>query len=129
MATGLADAPAPASPTHDRRGATRSLPDLTGWPRAALLRPGREVVIVNLSLTGALIESQSQVSPGARAALQFVSAPRHEVLGRVARCRVVRLSPLWYEAAVTFDQPLALAAAEADRVATARAPIGNGCRG
>jgi hypothetical protein len=106
MAAGLNHAP--AQRILDRRLARRIAPEATIWPREALLRPGREVVIVNLSTSGALIESQARVNPGARAALQFLTHSRREVLGRICRCRVVRLSPLWYEAAVAFDEPFAV---------------------
>ena len=106
MAAGLAAAPARTA--CERRLAPRLATAATCWPRHALLRPGREVVIVNLSSGGALIESQVRVNPGARAALQFLTDARHEVHGWISRSRVVRLSPLWYEAAVAFDAPLVI---------------------
>jgi hypothetical protein len=92
--------------TVDRRLAERVPPGLTPWTRHALLRPGQEVLVVNLSRGGALVESHARLLPGARAELQLLGKRRHSVRGRVARCRVVALDPIRYEGAIVFDHAL-----------------------
>lgn len=62
--------------------------------------------MVNLSSGGALLESASRMKPGARAELQLFGAVRWQVRGRIERCRVLRLAPLSYEAAMVFDERL-----------------------
>lgn len=99
MAAGL-------STLHDRRRAPRVAPEVTPWSRAALLRPGLEVEVVNLSPWGALVESPGRLHPGARTELHLLGADRRLVPGRIHRCRVTHLNPLRYEGAVVFDQRL-----------------------
>lgn len=94
----------------ERRGARRLLPPQTPWADAAILRPGQDVVVVNISRTGALLESAYRMSPGARAELQLLGVPRRLVRGRIARCQVSRLDPVMYLGAVAFDEPLELVA-------------------
>ncbi|HUE89969.1 MAG TPA: PilZ domain-containing protein [Vicinamibacterales bacterium] len=98
MASGLA--------LYNRRAAERLAPERTPWQRSALLRPGQEVVLVNLSAGGALVESPTRLAPGARTELHLFGSPRCSVRGRVERCRVARLAPLRYEAVVIFEHLL-----------------------
>ena len=88
----------------DRRSASRVAPDCTMWPETALLRPGLDVVIINLSTGGALVESFGRLKPGARTELQLLGRLRCVVGGCIARCRVIGLDPKRYEAAITFDE-------------------------
>ena len=81
-------------------------PEHTPWQSLALLRPGQEVRLINVSCGGALIESYRGMRPGARTELQLSGAPRRFVRGHIARCRVTHLDPLRYEGAVVFDQAL-----------------------
>ena len=94
----------------DRRRAPRLTAAETAWAEAALLRPGQDVVVINLSPGGVLVESGSRMSPGARAELQLLGESRRAVRGRVERCRVVRLDPVRYQGAIVFDEQLELAA-------------------
>ena len=93
----------------ERRLARRLRPEEAGWQRVALLRPGHEVEVVNLTAHGALVQSAARLKPGTRSELQLTGATRHALRGRIDRSRVVRLEPLRYEAAIVFDEPLALA--------------------
>lgn len=91
---------------QDRRIAERVAPERTPWRQLALLRPGQEVVLVNLSPGGALVESLTRMSPGTRTELQLFGASRCSVRGRVERCRVSGIQPLRYEGAIVFDSSL-----------------------
>jgi hypothetical protein len=73
-----------------------------------MLRPGRDVVVVNLSRGGALVESPTRLAPGTRTELQLFGELKCTVRGRVERCRVSRLEPLRYEGAIVFDDSLEL---------------------
>ena len=81
-------------------------PDRTPWRAAALLRPGQEVWVINVSCGGALIESGNRMNPGMRTELQLSGLPRRVVRGRIDRCRVTKLDPVRYEGAMVFDQVL-----------------------
>jgi hypothetical protein len=70
------------------------------------MRPGQEIVLINISAGGALIQSSNHMKPGARTELQLLARVRHVVSGRIDRCRVVSLDPLRYEGAVIFECPL-----------------------
>ncbi len=94
---------------HERRVAGRVTPEHTRWQPLALLRPGQEVVLVNVGPGGALVESPTRLAPGARTELQLFGKARCSVRGRLERCRVSRLEPLRYEGAIVFDACLALA--------------------
>ena len=88
--------------------ARRLRPEDSGWQRVALLRPGHEVEIVNLTARGVLVRSSARLKPGMRCELQLTGATRHALRGRIARSHIVQLEPLRYEAAIVFDEPLAL---------------------
>lgn len=92
----------------ERRRDRRVAPADTNWQSAALLRPGQDVVVVNLCAGGALVHSAQRMSPGARTELQLFDTVRHRVTGRIERCRVVAVDPICYEAAVVFDADLPL---------------------
>lgn len=88
----------------ERRGAIRVPPGRTPWARTAILRPGQDVTIVNLSAGGALVESSLRMKPGARTELQLVGPSRCVLRGRIDRCRVVAIDPLRYEGAIVLDE-------------------------
>lgn len=94
--------------TADRRRAPRVRPDTTAWQETALLRPGQEVLVINLSRGGALLESTTRMAPGGRAELHLFGHHRRVVRGRIARCQIVHLYPLRYAGAMVFDGPLDL---------------------
>ena len=91
---------------HERRGTGRVEPDGTPWPALALLRPGQEVVLINVSRGGALVQSHARMMPGSRTELQLFGACRRQLRGRIARCWVTQLDPLRYQGAIVFDEPL-----------------------
>lgn len=103
MARGLSDA-------VERRATTRVAPEYTPWRRVALLRPGLDIVLINLSAGGALVESPNRLTPGARTELQLTGSSRRVVRARIERCRVTGLEPLRYEGAIVFDERLELRA-------------------
>ena len=80
-------------------------PGQTAWSRDAILKPGQDVTILNLSAGGALVESSLRMKPGARAELQLRGPSRCVLRGRIDRCRVIAIQPLRYEGAVIFDEP------------------------
>jgi PilZ domain len=92
----------------ERRTSVRVKPDLGSSQAVALLRPGREVRLINISEGGALIESPTRLNPKAAAKLQLFGAVRLRVSGRVQRCRVSSLAPLTYEGAIVFDERIAI---------------------
>jgi hypothetical protein len=91
----------------DRRAAPRRPPATTAWLPQANVRPGLEVCVVNLSAGGALLHCASPLRPGSLTELQlFAGRRRRAVAAVVGRCRVARLQPLVYEAALRFCDPL-----------------------
>jgi hypothetical protein len=68
---------------------------------------GPEVRLINISRGGALIESDSRLTPGSNLCLRLVTAESVYLLrGRVLRSRVATLthSVLRYQSALTFDE-------------------------
>lgn len=75
----------------------------------ARVRPGREVLIVNVSSGGVLVETPHRLLPGSPIELHLRTAEqRTSVRGRVLRCAVARLraDDLWYRGAIGFDLEL-----------------------
>jgi hypothetical protein len=75
----------------------------------ARVRPGREVLIVNVSSGGVLVETPHRLLPGSLIELHLRTADRRvSVRGRVLRCAVARLraDDLWYRGAIGFDLEL-----------------------
>ena len=75
----------------------------------ARVRPGREVLIVNVSSGGVLVETPHRLLPGSPIELHLRTADRRvSVRGRVLRCAVARLraDDLWYRGAIGFDLEL-----------------------
>lgn len=91
----------------DRRSSPRVLIEHTCFSPSAILRPGQDVTLVNLSTGGALVRSTGRMNPGVRAELQLVGPSRTIVSGRIDRCRVISVTPLKFEAAIVFDAPFA----------------------
>jgi hypothetical protein len=75
----------------------------------ARLRPGRTAQVLNISQSGALIETDWRVVPGMRVDVQIGEAvPPFSMAGRVLRCHVALLerSRVRYRAALAFDHQL-----------------------
>jgi hypothetical protein len=92
--------------TPERRRTARLDPEFTQWREVAILRPGQEVLLINVGAGGALLESCARMAPGARGELQLFGARRRLVRGRIGRCHVTQLNPLAYRGAFVFDEPL-----------------------
>jgi hypothetical protein len=97
---------------HDRRQSPRLRPERTPWQPAALLRPGKDVNIIDLSGGGALVESACRMSPGTRTELQLFGPRKRSIRGLIVRCRVTALSPVRYQGAIVFDEHLEMSVPE-----------------
>lgn len=101
MAHGLSGVP------DDRRAEPRTRPVDAGWRSAGTLRPGHEIVLIDIAARGLLIETAARVLPNARVEVQLGrSETRCRTSGQVRRCRVVALRPLRYQAAIALDHAL-----------------------
>jgi hypothetical protein len=80
-------------------------------PPAARIHPGRDVIVVDLSRTGALVEGVWRLRPGARVDLQLhLTVGGALVRGRIERCYVASLNHpegVRYRAAIRFDSSVA----------------------
>ena len=97
------------SPRHERRRAPRCQTLEEHGIVSARVRPGHEVVLLDVSAGGALVECACRLLPGSMVDMHLVSPGRcASVRGRVLRCTVVRLraSGVWYRGAVGFDRDL-----------------------
>jgi hypothetical protein len=90
----------------ERRHWPRVRPEHTPWQTCAILRPGQDVVVINLSAGGALVESDNRMAPGARTELQLFGTRRCSIRGRVDRCAVAAVSPVRYRGAIVFEEQL-----------------------
>jgi hypothetical protein len=91
-----------------RRTRRRQSVDEHGIVRARV-RPGYEVVLVDVSAGGALVETARRLFPGSLIELQLSSAARSaSVRGRVIRCTVsrVKAASVRYRGAIRFDREL-----------------------
>ncbi len=83
-----------------------------GWVNRARIRPGRDVMLLDLSTGGARLEAAVRLLPGSRVELQLLTAEVPRVVAcRVLRCWVSALSGedrIRYTAAVGFDTRLAI---------------------
>lgn len=91
----------------DRRLHVRHLPESTGWQPNAVVRPGQDVVLLNIGPCGALVESRCRLRPGLRTELHLTGGNvKHAVRARIDRSEIARLDPLRYRTAIVFDEPL-----------------------
>ena len=94
-----------ANPVSDRRVDTRvttPVIDSIGMT----LRPGQDVVLVDLCVHGARVHSTRPLRPGARVHVQLTTGTRRVGLGaQVLRCSVASIdaSGVWYSGALQFD--------------------------
>jgi hypothetical protein len=91
---------------HERRRAPRVAADHFGLAGVAVVRPGVDVLVVDMSCGGVLVESSSAIRPGARTELAFdgLTGGRRLIGVRALRSWVCRLEPLRYRAALRFDR-------------------------
>jgi hypothetical protein len=90
----------------DRRRAPRRIPQPDESLARARLRTGRELTVINISSSGALVEGPTRLLPGTRADVHLVT--RHGrvlVRTRIVRSLVWRLEPdvVCYRSALAFD--------------------------
>jgi hypothetical protein len=96
----------------DRRASGRMV--FTGGylPPAARIRPGREVVIVDLSSDGALVEGPWRFRPLSRCDVHLhVTGQDVHLRARIVRCfvaRIERQEPVRYRTALAFDHAVEL---------------------
>ena len=98
-----------AAAIAERRDVRRMKADEAGWHEEAILRPGVLVRIINVSASGALLESSARLRPGRRAELQLTACAgeaRPLCTGRITRCAVAGLDPMVFRGAVQFEHPL-----------------------
>ena len=88
----------------ERRRTRRLAPTAFGVARQAVIRPGVDVALVDISHGGALIESSGPIRPGARTdlALDAPSGARRLLAVEVLRCWVHALTPLLFRSALRF---------------------------
>jgi ribosomal protein L30/L7E len=90
----------------ERRGATRRVPDVDDTLARLRLRAGRELAVVEISDTGALVETSGRLLPGTHVEVHVVTRDgRTLVRSRVTRAWVfaVAADALRYRAALVFD--------------------------
>ncbi|MFN2446081.1 MAG: PilZ domain-containing protein [Vicinamibacterales bacterium] len=93
----------------DRRHAPRVPPRVANVQSHGIVRPGHDVHVLNLASGGALVECGARLRPGSHTELQVVrDGTRVALRAVITRCRVARLAPLVYEAALCFEQPLSI---------------------
>ena len=97
---------------EERRGSGRMLFAGGYLPPAARIRPGREVVVVDLSSGGALVEGPWRFRPLSRCDVHLHLAGKDlQLRARIVRCtvaRLERLEPVRYRTALAFDQVVEL---------------------
>ena len=93
---------APVLTAPDRRREHRVAPWRFGVLPVAVMRPGLDVAVIDISAGGALVESAGPVRPGVRTdlALESADGPRCVRRVEVLRCWVHRLEPLAFRSAV-----------------------------
>jgi hypothetical protein len=96
-------------PDIDRRLAPRRRPQSKDTLSRVRLRTGREMVVVDISSAGALVEGITRLLPGTHADVHIVT--RHGrvlVRARVVRAMVCHLEAdvIRYRAALAFDTPI-----------------------
>ena len=91
----------------DRRRCERHLSASTGWQANAVVRPGQDVILVNIGCYGVLVESSGRLRPGLRTEIHL-SGPtaKNAVRGRIDRSEVAGLDPIRYRTAIAFDEAI-----------------------
>ena len=99
------------SVTRERRTSARVRFSGGVLPPSARIHPGREVIVVDMSAHGALVEGVWRLRPGSRVELQLELETREALVpGRVDRCYVASLNHpggVRYRAAIRFEGEVA----------------------
>jgi hypothetical protein len=74
------------------------------------LGEGPEINLINISVGGALIETQERMLPGSAVSLKFVTTEKvYFIEGRIIRCNVVSIDKvISYQCAVVFNEDLTI---------------------
>ncbi len=94
---------------RDRRRHPRLTPIEWGGSVQGRIRPGHDVVMIDLSLGGALVETSRRLTPGAAAEVQLDAlGGRHATRASVVRSYVYALLPdiVLFRTALMFERPL-----------------------
>lgn len=87
----------------ERRLEPREQPTHVNWQRLALVKPAVPVHVLNVSRSGCLVEGTFRLRPGARTTLTVVIDGEPKALAvSCVRSRISAISPVRYEAALTF---------------------------
>ena len=100
----------------ERRRATRWIPGPVEALSRVRLRTGGELVVINVSTTGALVEGTTRLLPGTHVDIHVTGAQgRVLVRARVIRCAVWAFTAdvIQYRGALAFNAPVALPSIEA----------------
>ena len=100
----------------ERRRGSRRTPGPTEALSRVRLRAGRELGVINVSITGALVEGATRLLPGTHVDVHVTSVQgRVLVRARVVRCAVwsVTADVVSYRGALAFNAPVDLPAGEA----------------
>jgi hypothetical protein len=98
-----------SDPAADRRCAHRRHCTDEHGIVLARVRPGYDVLIIDVSAGGALVESRHRLLPGATVELHLETPQRQiAIRGRVLRCAVshLRSTSVCYRGAIAFDRHL-----------------------
>lgn len=93
-------------PEVERRRAVRRIPEPNETLARVRLRTGRELTVVNISSSGALVEGHTRLLPGTRAEVHVITRHgRALVRTRVIRASVWRLAAdiVCYRTALAFE--------------------------
>lgn len=98
------------SPVNAERRGTPRIRDVSAHGIASVrVRPGHHADLLDVSESGALVETTHRLLPGTAVEIQMETrAGRSSVRGRVVRCDVSKLFPasVWYRGAMQFDRHL-----------------------
>ena len=89
----------------ERRRASRMSASQFGIGRLGVVRPGVDVLVLEISSRAALVESSAAIRPGARTELmvQDATGTRRPLAASTLRSWVTRLEPLRFRAVLEFD--------------------------
>jgi hypothetical protein len=98
------------SSERDRRASPRLTAREISWLSTVRLKYGPPVSLIDLSVRGALLETDLQLRPGSESVLELMGDGKHAIVPfRVLRCQVADLADgLRYRGALAFKRPMEL---------------------
>ena len=95
--------------SEERRGENRRRRIEDHGVVSTRIAPGYDATLVDVSSTGALVETAMRLLPGTRVEVRLATRQRRvAVRGEVVRCSVARLQPVIYRGALHFERAIAL---------------------